>query len=236
MDRDAVQWAVDLSTVAVGLTAAWALWLSARERRAASTQLDQTLRAQEARFRETLAHQTLLDHHARIYEATTEVVRAVTVYTRRAEARVLARGRAMAETAWESGGDESIDPAFARILDAAASLEDVYAAYDEALQRLAYLWFLVSPEGAGRALLTDIELVRQGVEAVRPYVAHDAGSGNLEALVEESGLDESPMNTVVLDVPRPWGAMTRLRVVRDLAANHLRYRVGEHVPAPPIAN
>ncbi len=217
--------AVDVVTIVVGAVAVATLTFTVFQ-----------WRVQVGQFREAQLQAISIGHHARIYAAAADAIRAVTVFTRLAEARIQARGRAQVESGFSQRHDETVTPALAALLDEGATMSSISSAHDDAHEALMRLWFFIPrDDDKGTQILGDIYLLTEALGAVRPIVRAPAGEGGLEALVADAHVDDNPMNLVDLDVDPPWDSMTRLRVVRELATKRLRNRIGASVQPPPIA-
>lgn len=223
-ERDFWAWAVDISTVIVGIGAVAALLVSAW-----------SLRVERRRKEEAWRRQIALDHHARIYEASASLLQRTTSWAALARARIQARGSAEVDHSYSSTtSDESVDLEYARILDTlGATRETINTALSDAVRSLDHLYFLIGRDGDGERLLTDLLLLSNVFETVRPQMGKDAGSGDLTSVVRDSGVcDDVELLVSLEDL---WQPMERVRCVEQLVTRYFRGRVGRFVPPPPLA-
>ncbi|MHB8467733.1 MAG: hypothetical protein ACYDD7_23200, partial [Acidimicrobiales bacterium] len=209
--RDLLTTLTDVATVAVGIAAIIALLMSAYTIRVERARIAEAGERERARADEAWNRQLILDHHARIYAATADVMMAVT--------------------------------RIAVVLDKVpdGNLNAVVAEFDslspEARNAIDRLWFLLPATGDGRRLLEDLELLRNLIGAMAPEsVTHPAGVGDIEHILEESGLRDDIHGLVSTDSLGPDSPERRMAFLVDYALKYLRSEIGRYVQPPPLAS
>lgn len=224
MDRDFWAWAVDISTVIVGIGAVAALLVSGWG-----------LRGERQRAEKAWRRQITLDHHARIYDAAATLLQRTSSWAVVARDRIQARGSAEVDFGYTSiASDESVDLEYAQLLDAlGATRETIDVALSDAVRSLDHLYFLIGRSGDGERLLTDLVVLGNAFEAVRPQLGKDVGSGDLASVIRDSGVcDDIELLVSLEDL---WQPMARVRCTEQLVTRYFRGRVGQFVPPPPLA-
>lgn len=197
MDRDFLAWLVDISTVIVGVVTAVALALTVVALRSERRRHDAVMVAEHARHEEAWRRQLALDHHARIYEAAAEMITAMTAFTRRAEARVQARGLASIDHGFAPDTDETSDLRYAAFLDSRGGpVAAIVECLDSANSARHRLYFLIPAGGDGHTLLNDLIVIEHVLAAVRPEPGHDSGRGDLGSLLDSFGVRQAVENLV----------------------------------------
>ena len=236
MDRDFLAWLVDISTVIVGVVTAVALGLTVLALRSERRRHEAVMGAEHARHEEAWRRQLALDHHARIYEAAAEMITAMTAFSRRAEARVQARGSASIDHGFASDADEATDFMYAAFLDSRGGpVTAIVESLDSANSARHRLYFLIPNSGDGQTLLNDLIVIEHVLAAVRPAPGHDSGRGDLGSVLDSFGVRQAVENLVSTERLTPGDPMARLRFVRDLGDRYFLGRIGRFVEPPPLA-
>jgi hypothetical protein len=249
-----VDWATVMVGVATVVTLAITLWAQRSQRiqheaalrterenheavLAAERERHETvLRIERERHEEAWRRQIAIDHHARIYEAAAELITAITAFTRRAEARVQARGSAHIDHGFSADADETTDFEYAAFLDSrGASVADIVACLDSASSARHRLYFLIPGGDGGQTLLTDLIVIEQVLATVRPERGYDSGRGDPGSVLDSHGVREAVENLVSTERLGPDKPTARLRFVRELGERYFLGRIGRFVPPPPLA-
>ncbi|MGH3849936.1 MAG: hypothetical protein ACRDRT_09580, partial [Pseudonocardiaceae bacterium] len=205
VERDLVAWVVDVSTVIVGIAAVSALWFSVH-----------VLKLERRQSERSWQQQIALEHHARIYEAASSLIAAGVAFTRHAESHVETQAvpdRPAGSWAHISQGEGQY----------------TLPEYDRVNSALHHLYFLLPSEGNGQKLLNDLVLLGDTLASIRPTPDHPAGVGDLDSVLEATGLrDEVEMLVETESLATEYPA-ERLRYVRELFERYFRGRIGQFV-------
>lgn len=216
MERDTLDLLVDLATVVIGATAVVAIGFSLY-----------ALRVERERSEQAWRRQVALDHHARIYEAASALIAAVSTFTRLAEAATATPVQGV-----------TVQPSISDSLAHDQPVEFLADSLGTAMKALHHLYFLIpggKDQDACQLLLIDLLVIREALTAVAPQRDYYAGTGDLVALLDGHSIRQQVELLVDTESLGPEHPTKRLRFLRELLERYFRGRIGKFVPPPPIS-